>query len=318
MADRQEPAAWLQPVAWPDGRRFAFTIFDDPDGQSLATSRLVYRFLADLGFRTTIAVWPLAAERDLNSGGETCANPEYLDHLRTLEAEGFEIGWHNAAPQTSTREETLAGLDHFRRFFGHDPYSMANHYNGEALYWADARLSGLRRRLYLLLTRYRQANRHFGHIQDHPWFWGDFCRERIRYCRNFVFSDLNTLGACPWMPYYDPERPWVNRWFAASEGAQGPAFRKTLAERNQDLVEEQGGAAIVYTHFGHGFVENGRLNPEFVRLMERLSRKNGWFVPTSTLLDHLADRRGVFTLDGRTRRSVEWRWLGEKVFRGTS
>jgi hypothetical protein len=293
-------------------------VFDDPDGQSLETSRLVYRLLADLGFRTTIAVWPLEARREPNSGGETCGNPAYLDHLRTLEAAGFEIAWHNAAPQTSTREETIEGLDQFRKFFGHDPESMANHYNGEALYWGPARLGGPRRLLYLLLTRYAAANRHFGHIAGHPFFWGDLCRDRIQYCRNFIFSDLNTLRACPWMPYYDSARPWVNRWFAGSEGAQGPSFRKTLAEANQDRLEEQGGASIVYTHFGHGFVEDGKLNRSFVRLMERLSLKNGWFVPVRTLLDHLVAERGLCVLDGPLRRKLEWRWLAEKVFRGTS
>jgi hypothetical protein len=318
LAGAQDPAAWLKPVKWPDGRQFAFTIFDDPDGQSLETSRLVYGLLTDLGFRTTVAVWPSAAHRDPNSGGETCANPAYLDHLRSLEASGFEIGWHNASPQTSTREETIDGMNGFRQFFGHDPESMANHYNGEALYWGAARLGGARRALYLLLTRYATANRHFGHIEGHPYFWGDLCRDRIRYCRNFIFSDLNTLRACPWMPYYDPERPWVNRWFAGSEGAQGPAFRKMVSEANQDLLEEQGGAGVVYTHFGHGFVENGRLNRTFVQLMERLRRKNGWFVPTRTLLDYLAIQRGIFVLDDRARRSLEWRWLAEKVFRGTS
>ena len=314
----QDPAVWLKPVTWPDDRRFAFTIFDDPDGQSLETSCLVYQLLADLGLRTTIAVWPLAAGREPNSGGETCANPAYLNHLLSLEAAGFEIAFHHAAPQTSTREETLEGLNQFRQFFGHDPNSMANHYNGEAIYWGPARLGGLRRLLYLLLTRRMTANRHFGHVSGHPCFWGDLCHSRIRYCRNFVFSDLNTLRAWPWIPYYDPVRPFVNRWFAASEGAQGPSFRKAVSEANQDRLEEQGGASILYTHFGHGFVEDGKLNRSFVRLMERLSRKNGWFVPVQKLLDHLAADRGLFVLDSRTRTRLEWSWLAQKVFRGTS
>ncbi len=148
--------------------------------------------------------------------------------------------------------------------------------------------------------------------------WGDLCRERIRYCRNFVFSNLNTLRMCPWMPYHDPERPWVNRWFAGSEGAQGSAFLKAIRETNQDQLEAEGGASILYTHFGHGFVEGGRLKSEFVHLMERLSKKNGWFVPSSVILDHLAAERGVLTLDASLRRSLEWRWLEEKIFRGTS
>lgn len=305
-------------ISWPEGRRFAFTVFDDPDGQSLETSRLVYRFLDDLGFRTTVAVWPLGTRRKRNSEGETCERPEYVEHLRNLLAKGFEIAWHGATAHTSTREETLEGLNRFRQCFGAYPASMANHYNGEALYWGPSRLTGASRIAYQILTRRRSMNRHFGHVEGHPWFWGDLCRERIQYCRNFTFSNLNTLRACPWMPYHDPNRPWVNRWFASSEGAQGAAFFRVTSDAYQDRLEAEGGAAIVYTHFGHGFVENGKLRPEFQRLMKRLREKNGWFVPASVMLDHIAAQRGVFTLDDSTRRTLEWRWLGEKVFRGTS
>src|SRR5208283_979207 len=44
----------MQRIKWPKGRNFAFTVFDDPDGQSLEVTQLVYSFLGDLGFRTTI------------------------------------------------------------------------------------------------------------------------------------------------------------------------------------------------------------------------------------------------------------------------
>jgi hypothetical protein len=304
---------WRSSVTWPEGKHFAFTVFDDPDGQSLETSRLVYQFLADLGFRTTIAVWALGARRTPNSGGETCANRPYLEHVQALAEQGFEVAWHNATLHTSTREETIEGLDRFRDYFGHDPASMANHYNGEALYWGAERLSGMRRVLYLLATRHRAIDRYFGHSEGHPYFWGDMCHERIRYCRSFVFSDLNTLRACPWMPYHDPERPWVNCWFAASEGGQGPAFMKAIAELNQDRLEAEGGLCILYTHFGHGFVSDGKLNPAFVRLMKRMREKNGWFVPSYRILDHLTSNRGVFQVDAEIRRKIEWRWLAEKA-----
>ena len=195
---------------------------------------------------------------------------------------------------------------------------MANHYNGEALYWGAERLSGARRSAYLLLTRYKTADRYFGHLENHPYFWGDMCHDRILYCRNFIFSGLNTLRACPWMPYFDPQRPWVKRWFAGSEGAAAPAFLRAITEANQDRLEEEGGASILYTHLGHGFVSGGRINPTFARLMHRLSKKNGWFAPTHAILDHLASERGVFQLDSDARRAIEWRWLTEKIFRGTS
>jgi hypothetical protein len=310
---------WLKSPSWPQGKRFAFTIFDDPDGQTFAVTQAVYGFLSDLGLRTTIAVWPSEPRREPNSGGETCANPRYLKYLRQKQKDGFEIAWHNATPHTSNRQETREGLDHFRDYFGHNPVSMANHYNGEAIYWGPDRLSGMRRKIYSLITRRKTVAQHFGHVEGHPCFWGDFCRENILYCRNFTFSDINTLEACPWMPYHDPDRPWVNRWFASTDGAHRPDFCRAIDEAKQDRLEAQGGACILYTHFGHGFVDQkGILNPDFVRLLRRVSRKNGWFVPVRVILDHLAAKRGIFSMNERARTALERRWLAEKIFRGTS
>lgn len=305
-------------LQWPDGCRFAFTVFDDPDAQSLPTTELVYSFLADLGLRTTIAAWPSGATRELNSRGETCANPQYRKVLQQLQAQGFEIAFHNAAPHSSPREETIEALNRFEAYFGGNPVSMANHYNDEAIYWGSARVTGWRRSLYNVLTRRQNEERFFGDIEGHPFFWGDVCRERIRYCRNFVFADINTLRMCPWMPYSDPLRPFVRYWFSASEGDMAPRFLKTIAEANQDRLEEEGGACIMYTHFGHGYTTNGKLHSEFRRLMERIAAKKGWFVPASTLLDFLMQARGEKELTNFERVSLETRWLREKVFRGTS
>ena len=57
---------------------------------------------------------------------------------------------------------------------------------------------------------------------------------------------------------------------------------------------------------------------QVLRLMERMARKNGWFVPVTPLLDFLAERQGVAVLNDRTRATLERRWLWEKLFRGTS
>ncbi len=108
-------------ISWPEGKSFAFTIFDDPDSQPLEVIRRVYSFLEDLGFRTTKAVWPLGDFAEPNSPGETCANPEFLRHVLTLQDQGFEIGFHNATRHSVARDGTLRGLDLFREYFGQDP-----------------------------------------------------------------------------------------------------------------------------------------------------------------------------------------------------
>jgi len=48
--------------------------------------------------------------------------------------------------------------------------------------------------------------------------------------------------------------------------------------------------------------------------MERLANKGGWFVPTSTLLDHLQQRNGGHVLSPAERAAMERRWLFEKTF----
>jgi len=307
-------------IRWPEGRRFAFTIFDDPDSQTLAANRAVYDLLSDLGFRTTIGVWPNAADPARRSDhGETCGNPEYVRRLLHLQEGGFEIAFHNATSHTSTRAETLAGFERFAELFGHDPYSMANHYHcQEGLYWAENRLTGINRAAYTVLTRGRQRGRFTGHIPGSPEFWGDYARDRVRYVRNFVFGEIDTLRACPWMPYHDPARPYVNLWFAGSEGAQAPAFIDMLREENQERLEQEGGCCIMYTHFGIGYWNDGRLEPRFVELMKRLARRNGWFVPAHGLLDEIQRQRGQVTLTPRDRAKLERRWLFHKIRYGSA
>jgi hypothetical protein len=306
-----------EPVTWPGGCRFAFTIFDDPDLQTLTGGATVYRLLEDLGFRTTKAVWVIEPPQR-NSRGDTCQSPAYLEWVLQLQEKGFEIGYHNGAPGSLRRPDVIRSLDLFRQYFGRDPVTMANHYNEDAMYWGAARLSGGARLAYDAVTLGRK-NRFFGHVDGHPSFWGDICRERIRYCRNFVFRDVNTLRACPHMPYADPDRPYVAGWFASSEGANCMSFIRQIADREQDKLEEEGGACIMYTHFGHHFVDSaGRLNPEFQRLMKRLAQKKVWVAPVGTVLDYLRAQRGGHVLDILERRQLERRWLKGKLLHGTS
>ena len=151
---------------WPEGRRFAFTIFDDPDMQTTAIGREPYALLADLGFRTTRGVWPLPPTRRDRGPNDDCSLPEHVEWLRSLQARGFELGYHNARIHSSPRIDTIAALDRFRELFGHDPLVMANHFeNQEAIYWGSDRLSGWRRSVYDILTRGQNRNRFFGHAE---------------------------------------------------------------------------------------------------------------------------------------------------------
>ncbi len=307
------------PVEWPEGRDFAFTIFDDTDRATLENVPPVYEFLGELGLRTTKSVWPLKGEGTPHVGGLTCDDPDYLAWTLRLQSQGFEIGYHGATYITSSRDRVIRAIERFRDLYGHDPGSMANHTGcAEGIYWGADRVSGINRLAYNALTGFRRSDTFRGHREGDPLFWGDICRERVRYVRNFTYSDIDTLAVCPVMPYHDPERPFVNSWFASSEGAGVEAFTKCISEANQDRLEADGGACIMYTHLARDFWREGEVDPRFRALMERLARKKGWFVPVTTLLDFLATRHGKTVITLAQRRGLERRWLLSKVRVGYS
>jgi hypothetical protein len=306
----------ISKIEWPAGKDFAFTIFDDPDLDTVENVAAIYSFLGDLGLRTTKAVWPIRGNDTPNVGGVTCEDEQYLKWILSLKEQGFEIALHNVTYHTSTREQTARGIDRFYQLFGQYPYSTANHSGcDEGIYWGSARMSGVHRLTYELVNRAlnREGVVSGGHIETSPLFWGDLCRAKIKYVRNFVLGDINTLNVCPAMPYHDPARPYVNYWFAASEGPRVESFNAMMSEDNQDKLAREGGACIMYTHLAAGFLEKGKINTRFKVLMERLSRMNGWFVPAHTLLDFILQARGNHIITQVERRNLERRWLWHKV-----
>ena len=306
-------------IEWPEGRDFAFTVFDDTDLATLENVAPVYELLRRLGFRTTKSVWAIEGRETPRIGGMTCEDAAYRSWTLGLQASGFEIGSHGATYVTSPRVQVIRAMDRFREIYGHDPLVLANHAGcAESIYWGTDRVGGGARLAYNAMTGFRRRGVFRGHLDGDPLFWGDVCKERVRYVRNFTFADVNTLAACPVMPYHDPERPFVNGWFASSEGADVAAFNRCLSEANQDRLEADGGACIMYTHFASGFWTDGRLNPRFEELMTRLAARNGWFVPVTTLLDYLVEYRGLSVLSDAQRRRLEWRWLLSKARVGYS
>ena len=306
-------------IEWPDGKDFAFTVFDDTDNATRENVAPVYELLGELGLRTTKSVWAISGSATARIGGATCAEPDYRAWTLGLQASGFEIGSHGATNVTSNRDDIIRALDTFRDLYGHDPHSLANHADcGEAIYWGPHRVSGAARIAYDVMTGFRRRGVFRGHLKGDPLFWGDVCRDRVRYVRNFTYRDINTLAMCPVMPYHDPDRPYVNRWFAASEGPNLDLFNRCLAEENQDRLEAEGGACIIYTHFASGFRNSNGVDRRFKELMKRLASKNGWFVPVATLLDYLAERRGTDVITGAQRRELERRWLVGKAKGGVT
>src|SRR5687767_6244935 len=156
-------------IDWPDGKAFAFTVFDDTDKETVENAPPVYDLLHDLGFKTTKSVWPIRGPEEPLVGGSTCEDPAYLDWVRRLQGQGFEIALHNVTYHTSPREETARGVERFRELFGHYPSSMANHTGcREGIYWGSSRLSGVNAFAYNVLSRYKGHGLYQGHVEGSP------------------------------------------------------------------------------------------------------------------------------------------------------
>jgi hypothetical protein len=303
---------------FPGGKRFAFTVIDDTDVATVDNVAPLYALLQRLGMRTTKTVWPLSCPEGSPdfSSSQTLEDPEYLDFARDLQRRGFEIASHGATMESSDRARTLRGLERMRDVFGQYPAVHANHSNNrENLYWGSARVDdAVVRRIYRLGLHGPDTFQ--GHVETSRYWWGDVARERVRYVRNLTFETLDISRINPTMPYADPRRPFVNWWFSAADAENCGAFNQLLQPKAQERLERQGGIAIVATHFGKGFVTDGRVNDDTARLLEQLSRRPGWFVPVGELLDWLKEDGAGGPLPAREWRQMQWRWALDLVRRG--
>jgi len=291
-------------MEFPQGKQFAFTIIDDTDNAEIENIRPVYEFLAKLGFKTTKTVWSLPP-RDAYKG-LTLKNYPYRQFIKMLQREGFEIALHSVGSGRMTRQDILDGLEVFRQFIGHYPKIQINHgENPDSIYWGI-------KRFHLLKLFWRYS--HFqGENQNSAFFWGDYHKKFIKYTRNFTYRGLNTVKSDPYMPYREKNKPYANYWFSSSDGSNLEKFNQLVNQRSIDRLIKAKGVSIVYTHFASGFVRSGRLNREFQNNMVYLSRRNGWFVPASALLDYLEGKGHGKEITGGQQTNLELNWLWDKL-----
>jgi hypothetical protein len=308
-------------LTYPLGKKFAFTIFDDTDVATVENVKPVYDLLHGLGMRTTKTAWVLPCP-DPNSdfvSSQTLAEPEYLAFVQDLQRKGFEIAWHGATMESSTREQTLEALERIKALFGSYPRVYANHSNNrENVYWGTCRVDNPLLKLFLRLRGLPGDETFCGHRADSPYFWGDFCQAHLEYARNLTFNGLNLQPVNPSMPYRDPNRPMVRRWFSAADAEDAEAFSWLLRNEEQERLEAEGGFSIVATHLGKGYGENGRVHRQVERLLSSLAARPGWFPTVGELLDWLALQRKADTIPRMEWQRMQWRWiwhLGARRFR---
>ena len=286
---------------FPGGRQFAFTILDDTDDSRVENTRPIYDLLAELGFRTTKTVWPVACPEGSREffAGATMAEPDYRAWCLTLPERGFELTWHCATMESSTRERTVKGLEAFREAFGGYPEIHANHaLNRENIYWGHRRYRTPWRWVASLAM---ESQPYEGEVEGSPYYWGDLCQRHIRFTRNFAFARVNTLSADPEMPYRLESTPFVQYWFSATDVPDLRTFNRLMTPASLDRLAEERGVCLMATHLGKGFVRDGRVDRQAESTLRHLARLPGWFVPVSELLEYLVQkgkgrRRGWWSL----------------------
>ena len=280
---------------FPDGKRFAFTILDDTDDATLENVKPVYDALRAHGMRTTKTVWPVDCPEGsrIFFAADTLQRKAYLEFVRRLSADGFEVAFHGATMESSRRDRTMRALEILKREFGAYPRLFCNHgHNQDNLYWGHKRFrtSWLRRAAALL--RKEGASYYQGEVKDTAYFWGDLCLQYIRYVRNWTFPCLNMLEVNPEMPYRLPSTPYVNLWFSTTDAPEVQDFVRLLVRENVDRLEDAGGLCIISTHLGKGFAKDGVLDPRVEGILRDFSRRRGWYVPVSEMLDYLVQTQG--------------------------
>jgi hypothetical protein len=300
----------------PVGKTFAMTFIDDTDLSTRANTEPVYELLAHHHFWGTKTVWPLRAKRnsafrrDLEretpqpDAGDTLQDADYLEFIKILQTRGFEIALHGVAAGNSRRDEIESGLALFRSTLGVPPSLNVFHQtNLENIYCGRHKLDS---RLFRALEFILDRSEYEGHRPGTASYWADIIAS-FRYVRLpfHTIDEIDTLSVCPSMPFHDLRRPLVQRWFAASDGADVVRFTRLLSAENVSRLARQQGVCIVYTHFAKGFARRRAgsyaLDTEFERTVERVASHSGsWFATVTEVLDRLAAMRALsMRHDGR-------------------
>lgn len=286
-------------VIWlPLSYRAGIAIADDPDNGTFKAFRKVYDFLLDLRFPTTRAMWVYPNEQktgipnlDARFYAPLLTEKKCLDYCRKLHEHGFEICLHGASSGNNPREKTIEALHYLENNISGCTSYICHSKNAENLYW-DTKVAHLKILQYLLGLY--TSNHCFGEISCSPYFWGDVCREKIKYIRLFRTRSLNTLAFNPSMPYHIFDKPYVNFWYSATKGYIPNLFKP----ENLEKLCEENGLGILYQYL-HKYVDSSNeINPAVKEGLIRVAEHSKIIIkPVSWMLDRLKQFQLLFTLD---------------------
>ena len=296
----------------PNNKKFAFTIIDDTDNGTVENTKPVYDYLYEKGIITTKTVW-VYPSRDKFTGG-FLQDEDYLKFILNLKDNGYEIALHNVGSGSFSRKEIIEGIEIFNKLIGYYPKMQINHAsNPDNIYWGIERYNSIVKLIVKILFGDKRS--YYGNKENSDYFWGDFCKDKIKYIRNLIFNDINTYKLDKKMPYLVKNKSiYSNYWFSSSDAHTVEEFNHLVNPKNIDQLVRENGICIVYTHFASGFVDkNGLLDPVFKKNVDYLSNRTGWFVPASTLLDYLKVQQEGEYVSSFYLNKLEIKWLIDRI-----
>lgn len=285
-------------LSWlPDSYQAAVAITDDPDNGDILAFKTMYDFLMSIDFPTTRAMWVYKNAEPtgtpplkINFTAPLLTESECLDYCKVLTKKGFEICLHGASSGNNNRFQTIDALNFLAKEINPSSVYICHSKNAENLYW-DVRTanSAIEKKILQLYTK----NICFGEVVDSPYFWGDICREKIRFIRMFRTRAVNTLSFNPSMPYHDFSKPFVNFWFSATKGYIPTLF----TESNIDKLCEQHGASILYQYMHKYIISTSVIKDEVKRALERVAGDSRILKkPASFILERLKSMQNVLII----------------------
>ena len=285
-------------LVWPPyPYRAGFCITDDTDAATFEQVKAVYDFLLSHNFRTTRTVWAfkpmdrcgVPPVPDSALRGITLEDPRYLDYCRLLHERGFEICLHGASAGNNRREYTLKALDFLERNIGPSDTFICHSKNADNLYW-EHKVTSLP--ILRALLKYHSRHSCSGEVESSPFFWGDLCKEKINQIRLFRTRRIDTLKSNPSMPYFDPRKPYVYGWFAATKRR----IADCATPQARHMLKSNYGLTVLYQYlFRYADPKTLELDPRFTRAVDNLAGDSGILVDTvSHIMHRLRLIQGLF------------------------
>ena len=292
-------------LVWPPHPyRAGFCITDDTDAATFEQVKAVYDFLLARNFRTTRTVWAfkpmdrcgIPPVPDSALRGITLEDGRYLEYCRKLHEYGYEICLHGASAGNNTREYTRKAFDFLERHIVPSDTFICHSKNADNLYWEE-KVTSLP--VFRWLLKRYSGHSCSGEVESSPFFWGDICKEKINQIRLFRTRCLDTLKSNPSMPWFDPRKPYVNGWFAATKRR----IIDCAAEQARAALKRDYGLTVLYQYlFRYADPDTLELDPRFTKAIDDIIADPEILVDTvSHIMGRLRLIQGLFIVHDRHR-----------------